>query len=178
MAKVFWTAVNTEKNHTASSSEPPSNGHGFHRKHNQLGTVFWWISRPERWIPRNPASTLLRPWFSWPTNIKFRDPNESKLESNPDPVYLRFQNIDFGLWMSRRFPDWSLIRSWHNFSVGGTTYRASLLKNTQMGICIVIFHSNSQPRSMMAEFGLGSCYIILTGPYSVKSANLCPTWYP
>ena len=56
------------------------------------------------WIPRNPASTLLRPWFSWPTNIKFRDPNESKLESNPDPVYLRFQNIDFGLWMSRRFP--------------------------------------------------------------------------
>ena len=39
-----------------------------------------------------------------PTNIKFRDPNESKFESNPDPVYLRFQNIDFGLWMSRRFP--------------------------------------------------------------------------
>ena len=170
MAKVFWTAVNTEKNHTASSSEPPSNGHGFHRKHNQLGTVFWWISRPERWIPRNPASTLLRPWFSWPTNIKFRNTNESKFWSVLSHIpKQRLWFVDV-----KMFPVWSLIRSWHNFSVGGTTHRASLLKNTQMGICFVIFHSNSQPRSMMIEFG----YIILTGPYSMKSANVWPTWYP
>ena len=54
--------------------------------------------------PRFKSVTFLIFVACKPTNIKFRDPNESKLESNPDPVYLRFQNIDFGLWMSRRFP--------------------------------------------------------------------------
>ena len=113
--------------------------------------------------PRFKSVTFLIFVTCKPTNIKFRNPNESKLESNPDPVYLRFQNIDLGLWMSRRFPAWSLIRSWHNFSVGGTTHRASLLKNTQMGV---------------TEFGLGSCYIILTGPYSVKSVQRGIPKYP
>ena len=94
--------------------------------------VFWWISRLERWILRNPASSLLRPWF----------PN-SGIQTSPRPeaVSLRFINIDFGLM----FPDWSLIRSWHNFSVGDTTHRTSLFKNTQISICFVIFHSNKQP---------------------------------
>ena len=54
--------------------------------------------------PRFKSVTFLIFVTCKPTNIKFRNPNESKLESNPDPVYLRFQNIDFGLWMSRRFP--------------------------------------------------------------------------
>ena len=132
----FWTAMNTEKYHPASSpaTKQTSNGHEFHRKqcHYQLGTVFWWISRLERWILRNPASSLLRPWF----------PNSGiQTSPRPDAVYLRFINIDFGLM----FPDWSLIRSWHNFSVGDTTHRTSLFKNTQISICFVIFHSNKQP---------------------------------
>ena len=79
----------------AAATQHSPNGHWFHRKHYQLGTVFWWISRPERRIilPRNPASSLLRPWFPWP-----------QMSPSPDLFYLVFLNIDFGLWMSRRFP--------------------------------------------------------------------------
>ena len=99
---------------------------------------------------RNPASSMLRPWF----------PNSGiQTSPRPDAVYLRFINIDFGLM----FPDWSLIRSWHNFSVGGTTHRTSLLKNTQISICFVIFHSNKQP-----HWWLNSDWdpVILTGRYT------------
>ena len=72
MAKVFWTAVNTEKNHPASSPEPrdkaiiewtwvpsktQSAGHSFLMDFS-TGTV----------DTKDPASSLLRSWFSWHAN--------------------------------------------------------------------------------------------------------------
>ena len=71
MAKVFWTAVNTEKNHPASSPDPrdkaiiewtwvpsktQSAGHSFLM--DSTGTA----------DTKDPASSLLRSWFSWHAN--------------------------------------------------------------------------------------------------------------
>ena len=104
MAKVFWAAVNTEKYHPASSpaTKHTSNGHGFHRKHYQLGTVFWWICQPERWIP-------IRPRFKSVTSLISMTANESKswsVLSHIPKHRLWFVDV-------KTFPDWSLIRSWH-----------------------------------------------------------------
>ena len=180
MAKVFWTAVNTEKNHTASSPDCPRQSN--HRM--DMGSIentISWAQFSDGFRDRNggyqetPLQLCYVPDFrdqptlnsgtqtspSW-NRILIRSISDSKTSTLvcgcQDVSRLKFDPILTPFFGWRHNPSRIAAQKYPD------GYR----------ICFVIFHSNSQPRSMMTEFG----YIILTGPYSMKSANVWPTWYP